>query len=158
MGLPALCNLEGNQLVRLLYTRVIAGWQCLYYRFLWWSPGSCSLSVSVSLSLAQALAESEVCPLMSNFKLGLNTRSSEPSFSLVPWQAAHQWFPVYAEFFCLLNIYVSLLDYKPLKQLPPQATPRPVEPAGLPHYIQCLAKVFGPLELCDLLPHFRLQT
>ena len=24
--------------------------------------------------------------------------------------------------------------------------------------IQCLAKVFGPLELCDLLPHFRLQT
>ena len=25
-------------------------------------------------------------------------------------------------------------------------------------YIQCLAKVFGPLELCDLLPHFRLQT
>uniref|UniRef100_A0A8C7MER7 Small nuclear ribonucleoprotein 25 n=1 Tax=Oncorhynchus kisutch TaxID=8019 RepID=A0A8C7MER7_ONCKI len=22
----------------------------------------------------------------------------------------------------------------------------------------CLAKVFGPLELCDLLPHFRLQT
>ena len=34
----------------------------------------------------------------------------------------------------------------------------------LPHrtlyqmYIQCLAKVFGPLELCDLLPHFRLQT
>ena len=23
---------------------------------------------------------------------------------------------------------------------------------------QCLAKVFGPLELCDLLPHFRLQT
>ena len=27
-----------------------------------------------------------------------------------------------------------------------------------PTYIQCLAKVFGPLELCDLLPHFRLQT
>jgi hypothetical protein len=28
------------------------------------------------------------------------------------------------------------------------------------HYqkVQCLAKVFGPLELCDLLPHFRLQT
>ena len=25
-------------------------------------------------------------------------------------------------------------------------------------HIQCLAKVFGPLELCDLLPHFRLQT
>ena len=25
-------------------------------------------------------------------------------------------------------------------------------------YIQCLAKVFGPLELCNLLPHFRLQT
>ena len=25
-------------------------------------------------------------------------------------------------------------------------------------YLQCLAKVFGPLELCDLLPHFRLQT
>ena len=24
--------------------------------------------------------------------------------------------------------------------------------------IQCLVKVFGPLELCDLLPHFRLQT
>uniref|UniRef100_A0A8C7WBX8 Kinesin family member 4 n=1 Tax=Oncorhynchus mykiss TaxID=8022 RepID=A0A8C7WBX8_ONCMY len=24
--------------------------------------------------------------------------------------------------------------------------------------IQCLAKVFGPLELCDLSPHFRLQT
>ena len=24
--------------------------------------------------------------------------------------------------------------------------------------VQCLAKVFGPLELCDLLPHFRLQT
>uniref|UniRef100_A0A8K9X9S5 Ataxin-2 C-terminal domain-containing protein n=1 Tax=Oncorhynchus mykiss TaxID=8022 RepID=A0A8K9X9S5_ONCMY len=24
--------------------------------------------------------------------------------------------------------------------------------------LQCLAKVFGPLELCDLLPHFRLQT
>ena len=24
--------------------------------------------------------------------------------------------------------------------------------------IQCLAKVFGPLEICDLLPHFRLQT
>ena len=24
--------------------------------------------------------------------------------------------------------------------------------------IQCLAKVFGPLELCELLPHFRLQT
>ena len=26
-----------------------------------------------------------------------------------------------------------------------------------PH-LQCLAKVFGPLELFDLLPHFRLQT
>ena len=26
------------------------------------------------------------------------------------------------------------------------------------YFIQCLAKVFGPLELCDLLPHFRLQT
>ena len=26
------------------------------------------------------------------------------------------------------------------------------------HNIQCLAKVFAPLELCDLLPHFRLQT
>uniref|UniRef100_A0A8C8JMX3 Uncharacterized protein n=1 Tax=Oncorhynchus tshawytscha TaxID=74940 RepID=A0A8C8JMX3_ONCTS len=25
-------------------------------------------------------------------------------------------------------------------------------------HCQCLAKVFGPLELCDLLPHFRLQT
>ena len=25
-------------------------------------------------------------------------------------------------------------------------------------HIQGLAKVFGPLELCDLLPHFRLQT
>ena len=25
-------------------------------------------------------------------------------------------------------------------------------------YLQCLAKVFGPLELCDLLTHFRLQT
>uniref|UniRef100_A0A8C7RZ98 Ig-like domain-containing protein n=1 Tax=Oncorhynchus mykiss TaxID=8022 RepID=A0A8C7RZ98_ONCMY len=25
-------------------------------------------------------------------------------------------------------------------------------------YVQCLAKVFGPLELCDLLTHFRLQT
>jgi hypothetical protein len=24
--------------------------------------------------------------------------------------------------------------------------------------LQCLAKVFGPLELCDLLPDFRLQT
>ena len=24
--------------------------------------------------------------------------------------------------------------------------------------LQSLAKVFGPLELCDLLPHFRLQT
>ena len=24
--------------------------------------------------------------------------------------------------------------------------------------VQCLAKVFGPLELCDLLPHSRLQT
>ena len=32
--------------------------------------------------------------------------------------------------------------------------------SGLSGYvdIQCLAKVFGPLELCDLLPHFRLQT
>ena len=29
---------------------------------------------------------------------------------------------------------------------------------GIEQYIQCLAKVFGPLELCDLLPHFRLQT
>ena len=26
------------------------------------------------------------------------------------------------------------------------------------NHIQCLVKVFGPLELCDLLPHFRLQT
>ena len=26
------------------------------------------------------------------------------------------------------------------------------------HRLQCLAKVFGPLELCDLLSHFRLQT
>ena len=25
-------------------------------------------------------------------------------------------------------------------------------------HVQCLAKVFGPLELCDLLPHFKLQT
>jgi hypothetical protein len=24
--------------------------------------------------------------------------------------------------------------------------------------LKCLAKLFGPLELCDLLPHFRLQT
>ena len=29
---------------------------------------------------------------------------------------------------------------------------------NLKNKIQCLAKLFGPLELCDLLPHFRLQT
>uniref|UniRef100_A0A8C7RMP6 Transcription factor E2F8 n=1 Tax=Oncorhynchus mykiss TaxID=8022 RepID=A0A8C7RMP6_ONCMY len=29
---------------------------------------------------------------------------------------------------------------------------------GILSYIQCLAKGFGPLELCDLLPYFRLQT
>ena len=29
---------------------------------------------------------------------------------------------------------------------------------SLSKHIQCLAKVFGPLELCNLLPHFRLQT
>ncbi|MEQ2269609.1 Nuclear receptor subfamily 2 group C member 2 [Xenotaenia resolanae] len=27
-----------------------------------------------------------------------------------------------------------------------------------PVYVQCLAKVFGPLELVNLMPHFRLQT
>uniref|UniRef100_A0A8C7V404 Uncharacterized protein n=1 Tax=Oncorhynchus mykiss TaxID=8022 RepID=A0A8C7V404_ONCMY len=32
------------------------------------------------------------------------------------------------------------------------------ETADRERELQCLAKVFGPLELCDLLPHFRLQT
>jgi hypothetical protein len=35
MGLPALCNLEGNQWVHLLYSMFLVGWQCLYFWFLW---------------------------------------------------------------------------------------------------------------------------
>ena len=44
MRLPALCNLEGNQWVRLLYTMFLVGLQCLYFQFLWRSLGSCSLN------------------------------------------------------------------------------------------------------------------
>ncbi|MED6261431.1 hypothetical protein ATANTOWER_005129 [Ataeniobius toweri] len=39
-----------------------------------------------------------------------------------------------------------------------QACESGIEKTNLTIHIQCLAKVFGPLELFNLLPHFRLQT